>query len=236
MNRIIMTREGKIFYADSSRDFHTQFGYVAKKDMKKKRAKTSKGEEVIILEPKFCDIFRKIKRHAQIITPKDIGLIISTTGANKDSVVVDLGSGSGALACALANISKKVVTYDVDERSIKATKENIEMFGLKNIKVKNKSAYEKIDERNADLITMDLPEPWRALDNARHALKLGGFLVSYSPHITQAQRTVNEASGFVVLKTVELIEREWVVDGKKARPDFRGLGHTGFLTFMRRFE
>jgi tRNA (adenine57-N1/adenine58-N1)-methyltransferase len=238
--KILLTKEGKAFLlSDTKKDFHSQFGFVQKKDLKSsgKIVKTNKGKEFLVANPPFIDIYKKIKRHAQIITLKDIGLIIAKTGINKSSFVVDLGSGSGALACFLAAIAKKVVTYDVDDRSIGATNDNIGFLGLKNIKVKKKDCYEGIDEKNADVITMDLPEPWRALNNARKALKPGGFLVSYSPHITQAQTLVNEAVGsFTAIKTVELIEREWIVEGKKARPDFGGLGHTGFLTFMRRFE
>lgn len=238
MKKLLLTKENKSFYVnDISRDYHTQFGFVKKGDFRKKRASTSKGQEMIILDPMFIDLYKKIKRHAQIITPKDVGMIIAYTGINRESKVVDLGSGSGALSCFIAAVAKSVVTYDVDERSINATKENIKMLGLKNIRVKKGDCYEKITEKNADVVTMDLPEPWRALDNARKALKTGGFLVSYSPHITQAQRVVNEAKdSFIVLKTIELIEREWVVEGLKSRPDFKGLGHTGFLTFMRRFE
>ncbi|MBU0535981.1 MAG: methyltransferase domain-containing protein [Nanoarchaeota archaeon] len=236
MKKILMTREGSVFYADITKDYHTQYGFVSKNDMKKDKAKTSKGKEVAVIKPSFIDIYKRIKRHAQIITFKDVGLIITMTGINKTSFVVDMGSGSGALSCFIASIAKKVVTYDIDDRSITAVQENIKSLGLKNITLKKKDCYEGIDEKNADVITMDLPEPWRALEHARNALKPGGFLVNYSPHVTQAQRVVNEASGFVVLKTVELIEREWIVDGKRARPDFRGLGHTGFLTFMRRFE
>ena len=90
--------------------------------------------------------------------------------------------------------------------------------------------------RGVDLITLDLPEPWRCLDHAQKALRSGGFLVSYSPHITQALQLVNQATdhGFLHLKTQETIERPWVVQGQKARPEYQILGHTGFLTFLRK--
>ncbi len=237
--RLILTRQGRQIIADETKkDFHTQHGFISKKDMKRDGlARTNKGEEVAVVTPSFSDAWRKIKRHAQIITPKDAGMITAFTGINRKSEVADLGSGSGALACLIAGIAKKVTTYDIDQRSIRTARENAEMLGLKNLRVKNKDCYTGVDERDIDVITADLPEPWKALDSSRKALKPGGFMVSYSPHITQSQRTVNEAlqKGFIHLKTIELIEREWVVEGNKARPDFKGLGHTGFLTFLRKF-
>ena len=240
-NKVLLTGDGRRFLVeDTGKDFHTQLGFVKKKDLQKagSMAETNKGDRVAVLKPCFADLYSRLKRHAQIITPKDMGMIAASTGINKSSFVVDLGSGSGALACFLASIAKKVMTYDLDERSMAATKKNIDLLGLKNIKAVKKDCYQGIEETNADVITMDLPEPWRALESAGKALKTGGFLVNYSPHITQSQRLVNEAesAGFIHLKTIELIQREWVVEGKKARPDFRGLGHTGFLTFMRKFE
>lgn len=242
IKKILITGEGKRFYVgDTGKDFHTQFGFIKKSDLRLsgKEVKTNKGEQMHILDPSFMDIFKKIRRHAQIITPKDIGLIISNTGINKKSYVVEFGSGSGALTCFLGHIAKKVSTYDNDERSIEATKENVKLLKLKNVVIKKADCYGKIDEKKdkgADLVVIDLPEPWRSIENALKAAKSGGFIVSYSPQITQALRFSDNArkKGLLILKTVELIEREWILDGERARPDFKGLGHTGFLTFARK--
>ena len=38
-----------------------------------------------------------------------------------------------------------------------------------------------------------------------------------------------------VLETLELIERKWKIEDKIMRPEFQMLGHTGFLTFCRKF-
>ncbi|MCX6706756.1 MAG: methyltransferase domain-containing protein [Candidatus Woesearchaeota archaeon] len=232
IRKILITKEGKKFYVgDTGRDFHTQFGFIRKSDLKSsgKLVKTNKGEQMRILDPSFIDLFRKIKRHAQIITPKDIGMIISNTGVNKKSYVVEFGSGSGALTCFLGHIAKKVSTYDIDDRSLEATRENVKLLKLKNVDVNKADCYAKTEEtkdKNADLVAIDLPDPWKALDNAVRAAKTGGFIIS------------NEArkKGLLVLRTIELIEREWVLDKDRARPDFRGLGHTGFLTFARKLE
>jgi tRNA (adenine57-N1/adenine58-N1)-methyltransferase len=61
-------------------------------------------------------------------------------------------------------------------------------------------------------------------------------LVTYSPCITQVEETVNkivEHKNLIYYKTVEIIEREWHVKGKKIRPISNALTHSAFLTFSR---
>jgi len=231
---------------DIEHDFHTKDGFLKKEDLKKKGwVKNSKGKTVFICDPAVPDVFRKLNRHAQIMTLKDIGAILAYCGINKNSVVADAGSGSGAIACIAGLIAKKVVTYDIDDRSIETTKKNIELFDLKNVTVKKESIYEpqgttkqKQQKPFADVFTLDVPQPWDALLRVKEILKSGGFLVSYSPHITQAQKMVVEAQqkGFIHLKTTETIERNWTLDENRARPNFDALGHTGFLSFLRKVE
>ncbi len=238
--KILFTKEGRKFYIeDTDRDFHTEYGYISKKDLKKKpgnRIKTNKGKELLVIEPAFIDLYYKISRHAQTINPKDIGLIIAYAGIGKNTKVIDAGSGSGALACFLGNVAKSVVTYDNDDRSIKTTKNNIRLFGLSNVKSKKGDIYSGVKEKNFDVATLDVTEPWKALKSMNRALKIGGFLVTYSPHITQSLNVCNDANenGFYVIMTEETIERKWDVEGLRARPEYRMLGHTGFLTFLRK--
>ena len=86
------------------------------------------------------------------------------------------------------------------------------------------------------MITLDLPEPWKALKQAEKALKKGGFLVCYLPQISQTIYLIKKlkSSQFTHIKTTELISREWVIDEKKARPSNIMIGHTGFLSFARK--
>ena len=241
IKKILTTKEGKTFYIkDVTQDFHCQFGLIKKSDLKKKDGsiiKTNTGKELTIFSPSFIDNYYRIKRGAQIITRKDIGTIIAETGINKNSKVVDAGAGSGALACFLANICKEVTTYDIRDDFIKIVEQNKEFLNLKNLKIKNKNIYEGIEETNIDLITLDLPEPWKAIETAQKALKVGGFLVSYSPTIPQTMdfvNAVNKNKNFIHVKTVELIQREWEIEERKVRPITTQTVHTGFLSFVRR--
>ena len=169
------------------------------------------------------------------MVPKDIGYIITATGINRNSIVLDAGSGSGALACYLAALAKKVITYEIREDFIKIVKENKKKLSLKNLTVKQGDVFDKIKEKNMDVIILDLKDSWKAIDNVKKALNKNGFLVIYNPQITQAQEFVNKIDeDFKYIKTIELIERHWRIEDKIVRPDFKGLGHTGFLSFFRK--
>ena len=244
IKKVLITRQGRKFYAKNlDDDLHTQYGFIKKEDLKKAKEgdllKSNTSREFFVFNPSFIDLYRKIKRDAQIIPLKDIGLIIAETGINKESRILDAGSGSGALACFLAGIAKEVVTYEIREDFIEIVKSNVDFLGLKNLKIKNKNIYNEIDDKNIDVIILDLPEPWNALDSCSKALKVGGFLVSYSPSIPQVADFVNalrKNENFVYLKIVEITEREWEVEERKVRPKSIGLVHSGFFSFARKVK
>ena len=159
------------------------------------------------------------------------------TGINKKSTVVDAGTGSGALSCYLAHICKQVTTYDLRPEFIKIAERNKRFLGIKNLKLKKGDIYKKIAERNIDLIALDLPEPWKALDNAAKSLKTGGYLVAYLPQITQVLEFIKQLDAhknFVYLKTFENIQRRWEIYSRVARPESKMIGHTAFIVFARK--
>lgn len=236
--KILIPIEGERTYLlkDISKDFHCAEGMLDKKDLEKtdEIIESNKGKKFLITNPSFIDKLSKIKRLPQIIPRKDVGLIISETGIGKDSIVVDAGAGSGALALQLANIVKKITTYEIREDHYNVVCKNIELMGFKNIKIKQGNICEKLEEKNVDLITLDMPDPWNALENVKKALKMGGFVVSYSPTIPQVMDFVSALDGFILLKVTELMEREWECRERKVRPKSRQIGHSGFLTFARK--
>ena len=114
MAKVLLTKQGNWFFVrDEKKDYHTDKGIIKASDLKRKSGttvKTSKGVKMVVVNPAFVDEFRKIKRGSQIMVPRDIAAIIAETGINKDSKVLDAGSGSGGLACFLANIVKQVIS------------------------------------------------------------------------------------------------------------------------------
>lgn len=244
IKKVLVTKQGRKFYAKSlDEDLHTQYGFVKKEELKKAKdgdlLKSNTEKEFFVFSPSFIDLYRKIRRDAQIIPLKDIGFIVAETGINRESKILDAGSGSGALACFLASIADEVITYEIREDFIEIVKSNIEFLELKNVKVKKKDIYEEIDDKNMDAVILDVPEPWKAIENCSKALKPGGFLVSYSPSIPQVAdfvNTVKKNENFVYLKTCEITEREWEVEERKVRPKSAAIGHSGFLSFARKVK
>ncbi len=243
IKKILATEEGRIFYVRNiNQDFHTQYGFIKKADLKKKdgsKLHSNMKKTFYIFSPSFIDCYKKIKRAPQIIPSKDVASIIAETGISKKSVVVDAGTGSGALACFLANYAKKVASYEIREDFLKVAAENARFLRLKNVEIKHRDVYQGIDERDVDLIVLDLPEPWKVLKHTEKALKTGGFLASYSPTIPQVMDFVNalkQYKNFIHLKTIEIIERQWEVDDRKVRPKSQAIGHSGFVTFCRKIQ
>ncbi|MGM5484722.1 MAG: tRNA (adenine-N1)-methyltransferase [Nanobdellota archaeon] len=235
IKKILMTKEGrKFFIKDTNKDFHTQYGYISKDDFRKRRPKTNTGKELSCFKPFFHDLYKKMKRGAQIIPLKDLAMIIAETGINNDTVVIDAGSGSGALSLYVAKFAKQVYSFDIREDHLKIAEENRKFLGIKNLKYEKHDIYESIPYKG-DVITLDVPEPWKVIDHAAKALRPGGFLVSYSPSIPQIADFVNSIDErFVHLKTIEVSNREWEIDGRRVRPKTKGLGHSGFLAIIRR--
>ena len=236
--KILISKKKKYFVKDTSADFHTSEGVIEKKFLKKTGlVKTNKNKEFLLVEPNFIDLWEKIKRGPQVIIQKDIGLIIAKTGINKHSNVVDAGGGSGSLCCYLAHISKEVTTYEIQKDLIPILKHNQRLFDLQNLKIKNRSIYDGIKEKNLDLITLDLAQPWQVIDHAEKALKVGAFLAVYLPNIVQVKLFADalKGSSIQLLEVEELIERKWKVEDKVLRPEYEMLGHTGFLCFCRKF-
>ncbi len=103
------------------------------------------------------------------------------------------------------------------------------------LSVEVRDVYEGIDESDLDRVILDLPEPWRVVKHAGHALRSGGILLAYLPTIGQVARLREELddSAFAMAETVEVLHRSWHVDGQSVRPDHRMVAHTGFLTHAR---
>ncbi|HII15356.1 MAG TPA: methyltransferase domain-containing protein [Nanoarchaeota archaeon] len=219
-------------------DVHTHLGVIREKDIRKSKSvvKTSKGQKFQVLEPNFTDLMKAMERGPQMPFLKDVAIIAFYSGIKKDSIAVDAGSGSGLLAIALARIAKKVVSYERDERFFGIAKKNASLFGAKNIEFRKRDVYKGISEKNVGLVVLDLPEPWKAVRHAEKALKPGGCLAAYLPNISQTEQLIRESRkhAFGFAKTIEVLEREWVVDENRLRPSHHMYGHTAFLTFMRK--
>jgi tRNA (adenine57-N1/adenine58-N1)-methyltransferase len=222
---------------------HTENGIFDLDDILKKKfgdgVQTHLKKKFRIAKPNIVDFLMKgAKRLPQIITPKDIALIISYTGVSQGDNAVDVGTGSGFLSIFLANYLKpgRVVTYEKDKKTLKVAKRNVVLSGLsKFIKIKNMDATKGISEKELDLVTVDIQKPERVVKHAYKSLRPGGYLAVYSPTVEEVIAVVREMRklNFSYINTVENIVREWQTE-RTTRPKTMGLMHTGFITFARK--
>jgi tRNA (adenine57-N1/adenine58-N1)-methyltransferase len=239
---LLLSKDSSYLIEVGNKDFHTKSGMIKIDELKKKdfgkKIKTHLGKEFSIVKPNIKDVLEKrIRRSAQVILPKDISLILAYTGVSPDSLVIDCGTGTGYLSIFLGNylVNGKIVTYENDKRFFKTAKENIESSGLKNVKLKYKDVTRGINEKNVDLVTVDIQHPEKIIKHAYNSLKLGGYLVVYSPTVEEliVVSKILKRKDFWDTKTVENIVREWQTE-RTTRPKTMGLMHTGFLTFARK--
>ncbi len=130
-----------------------------------------------------------------------------------------------------------VYTYDVREKHLENAKMNIENAGYsKYVEFKLGQAQEGFDQKDVDVVILDLPSPWDGIASAAKALRGGGRIASLSPTYNQVEKCVEnlEKHGFVYIETLELLLRYMQVSSGKTRPVDRMVSHTGFLTFGRK--
>lgn len=223
--------------SETDRDYHTQFGRIPKEYLNKKKPcifQNDKQESISIFPALPIDIFMRLKRKAQVILPKDAAMILAYTGANKESVVIDSGAGSGWMTCFLANYVKHVYCYDINKNHLETAKKNIKTLGLKNVTLEEYDIYQGLPVQ-ADILHLDVPEPYRVLENAQEKMQSGAFIVCYSPSLTQSQQTILKAKelGLMVVYTFDVSITYWNIDTRKIRPQKDEIGPTGFFTILR---
>ena len=180
--------------------------------------------------------YRRLKRGPQVILPKDIGAIMAYTGVNKDSVCVDAGAGSGWLAVSLARAAKHVTTYEIRPEFVKIVEKNKENEKLDNLTIRNADISKKIYEKDVDIITLDMPNSDKVVGKAHKALKSGGFVVGYLPHMEQVKAFVSklERYKFTNIFVAEIIIRDMLVRKEGVRPSTKGVWHTAYLAFAQK--
>ena len=194
-----------------------------------------------VLRPSLRDLVARMRRRAQIITPKDAQHLLYLTGVGPGSRVVEAGSGSGGLTLFLAwavGPSGHVVSYDRRPEHQAVARENLTAAGLlPRVEFKEADvAVHGFEETDVDAVFLDVPEPWTVLEAAWTSLRPGGYLALYVPTYNQLERGVRalRERGFQEVSALELLERGLHVGEGGTRPEFEVLGHTGFLASARK--
>jgi tRNA (adenine57-N1/adenine58-N1)-methyltransferase catalytic subunit len=236
MKLIIDSTGKKYLLKKQEKELHTKNG-VVKVQKKDGLVKSHLGSLYLQTEANFIDKLLQCKRGPQVVLPKDAATIIAHSCLQPGAKVVDAGAGSGWLSSFLANyVGQKgsVTSYEKRKDFAEIAKANYAFLGLKNIKLKNEDITKGIKERKLDLITLDLLTPTN-VPNISQALKQGGYVVVYVPHLEQAEAFVEFAKeqGLWFEKAIEVIEREWIWKGR-LRERMGAIGHTAYLVFCRK--
>ena len=204
----------------------------------------SRGRRLLALRPTLSEYVLKMPRGAQVIYPKDLGVIVQWADIYPGARVFEAGTGSGALTMALLRAvgdRGHVFSYEAREDFAQTAMKNIERYvgPSRNLTVRKKDVYEGIEETELDRLILDLPEPWRVVPHASTALRSGGIYLSYVPTIPQVMQTVealHRVAVFSMIQTFETLLRTWNIEGRSVRPDHRMVAHSGFLTFARKVD
>jgi len=237
-------RKSWIVRIGEGKKFHTHKGIVDLAEVVGKpygsEVSSTLGATLKVLPVDYLDHLERIARTTQVIYPKDMAYITLMANVRSGSRVVECGTGSGALTSYLASHVRpggRVFTYEVREEFQENARRNIERLGLlESVEFKLKDITKGIDEREVDAVVLDMATPWLVVGMAYRALRIGGRMVSFSPTINQVEKTVDEMhkSGFLSVKTVELIMRTYKVKVNETRPDMIMVGHTGYIVSARR--
>jgi tRNA (adenine57-N1/adenine58-N1)-methyltransferase len=233
----------------TSQRFHSHLGSINHDDLigaqEGSSVSASGGAQLLAFRPGLADYVLKMRRGAQVVYPKDVGLILVYADIFPGATVIEAGTGSGALTLALGRAvgeSGRVISYEIRTDHHERASENIATWyqgvGRKpeNVELRLGDVFDGVSETGADRMILDLPEPWRALDRATESLAAGGIMCCYLPTIPQVSEVVAamRSGGFGLVGAFESLLRTWNVEGKSVRPDHRMVAHTGFLVVGRK--
>jgi len=229
---------------EKGKSFHTHKGFIQLDQLIGKpygtRLQSNTGVEFVALKPLLSDFIFKSQRKTQITYPKDIALIVMFSGIGPGSLVVEAGTGTGALTTALAHYVKptgRVYSYEIRPEFTEIAQRNLKRANLIDfVELKNQDITMGIDETDVDAVVLDMATPWLVISHACSALKGSGTIVSFSPTIDQVVKTVEalEQNGFVDIETIECIMRRMQAERGKTRPETLMTGHTGYVTSARK--
>ena len=223
--------------------FETHRGYLSHNELIGKpwgsRVYSHMGSPFILLQPSMADILIETRRNTQIMYPKDIGFILLTMDIGPGKHVIEAGTGSGSLTTALAfavGSYGRITTYESRPEFQHLAHKNLERLGLaERVDFKLRDIAEGFDERNADAVYLDLPNPQDYIQQAKHALKPGGYLGSILPTTNQVSTLLIalRRSNFAFIEVCEILLRYYKPIADRLRPTDRMVAHTGYLIFSR---
>lgn len=203
------------------------------------KIRTKLGHSLYIVPPSIDEIVKHLRRETQIIYPKDLGYIVMKMSIMPGVKVIEAGTGSGALTMLLAMLVGEeghVFSYERKAAMQDLARKNVAKIGLEHrVSFIERDISSGFDQSDVHAVFLDLQHPWQYIDQARDALRGGGFfgsMVTTTPQLVQLIEHLNKGRWYLI-QTEELLLRSWRTIPERIRPDENMTGHTGFLTFAR---
>ncbi len=182
-------------------------------------------EEIILLG---------FERRTQIIYPKDAFFIAFKLSLDRNSRVLEFGTGSGALCAVLSRLAGEVWTYEAVEEFYKTALKNFRKFGLGgNVRFHNEDFSEaEVPENFFDAVFVDVKEPYPFLEKVHSVLKEGGRVGFLLPTANQVIKLLELAEEFFGdIEVLEILQRNYKTLSERFRPEDQMVGHTAYLLF-----
>ena len=189
-----------IFTLSEDKELHTHRGIIKHNEINGllygSKLLSHNGSPFFLLQPSLADILVDLKRITQILYPKDIGYLLFQMGVGEGQQIIEARTGSGAMTIALAysvGPSGRIFSYDQKKEFQNLAKKNLSLVGLEDrVDFKLRDIQEGFDEKNVDAIFLDVNNPYDYIEQAKQALKPGGFFGSLVPTTNQVSRLLHQ--------------------------------------------
>lgn len=233
-----------IFTLKPGEKFQSHLGIVAHDDLIGlpwgSRITSHLGRLFVLLQPQLDDLLRELPRQTQIMYPKDIGYVLVSLGIGPGSIVLEAGTGSGALTTALAYMvgdQGRVISYERKAKFSQLAQDNLKRYGLGHrVEFKCQDLAEGVAEKNVHAVFLDLPDPENYIHLLRPVLIPGGILGCLLPTTNQISLLITalKQNNFEKIEVSEILHRYYKPSATRLRPADKMVGHTGFLIFTRK--